>query len=414
MGRFPVLIICFFCFAAQAQPGLTSRQFYTPTASFNVGLISEAGYNSTIITPQYFFNTVRHNRPSGRLNQSFSLDPVDRHTIGGDFNTGGYFMASPDTLFKIPGASFFGSFFHRDHFNGSFSRDLLDLGSQALSFFLNDSADLGRFDFTRLTYQQLQGGIMFGRGTTGIALSLLKGQRHERVSMPAATLYGTSGLDQFDLSLLMDVWQTDRNRRDFHHVNGVGASVDLFRFFNIRFNDTIRNRLLIEIRDLGFIAWNQSASRYFIDTTLVFSGFPAQNFITLRDSVFGEDSESSAENFAISGRRRYTTLLPAFIHIADIYNVNEFTSLTGGLIYRINANYGLYYYLRGSYRFSPNVEVAARLAYGGFGNLNIGSSLKLRLFRKYVINLGSENIEGLIFPRSATGVGAFLAFQRRF
>jgi hypothetical protein len=414
MKRFWLLIFFLHCLVSNAQIGITARQYYTPTTTFNVGLVSEAGYNSTIITPQYFFNTLRTKRPGGSLNQSFSLEPRDRHTIGGDFNTGGYFMISPDTLFGIPGASFFGSFFNRDHFNASFSKDFIDLGSRALSFFLTDTADLSRFDFTRLTYQQLQGGIMFNRGTGGIALSLIKGQRHERVSMPAATLSRSGTLDAYSLSFLMNIWQTDRERIGFHHVNGIGASLDFFKYLNLRVNESMQNRLLVEVRDLGIIGWNQRSSRYFVDTTMQFSGFPAQNLTALRDSVFGGNGEFSAEELSESTQRGYSTWLPAFFHIADIHDINEFVTLSGGLMYRINANYGFFYYLRGSYRFSPEIEVSGRLAYGGFGNLNIGSSLKLRLFRKYVINLGSENIEGLIFPRSATGVGAFLAFQRRF
>ncbi|MBA3898668.1 MAG: hypothetical protein H0X62_00410 [Bacteroidetes bacterium] len=415
MRRLLLLALLFVCSFANAQMGQTIRGYYLPYAKFNIGADGSYIVNSTAITTrmasQAFSGAFIGNDLKEQVFGNFDELPA---SLGGDINLGAYFVVSPDSLFKRTGMSWFGAFNHRTHFNSLIPRDAFGLAAFGNARYEGQTADISGLEANLLSYQQLQAGLMFNRGNTGIGLSFIKGHENQRLSVPNASVFTAMDGEYIDLSLVMSARQTDRERRDFHHFNGAGASVDFFTFINFGFLEDLNHRLLIEVKDLGFITWNNRATSYRIDSAYRFDGFAIDNLFTLSDSVFGPNiSDSALLANASTSRQSYTTALPAFFHIADVIQVHEELLVMGGLMYRMVANYNIYFYLRGFYRLNPNVEVSARIAWGGYGVLNGGAAVNLRIKQKYHLTLGTENIEGWLLPQYARGSSAFLGLQRR-
>ncbi|MDQ3190917.1 MAG: DUF5723 family protein, partial [Bacteroidota bacterium] len=298
---------------------------------------------------------------------------------------------------------------------GAFSNDFFNLSYFGNTAFQGSTANLSGFDFNLFQYQQIEGGIIFNQGRTGIGLSVLNGQQHQSFSIPKGNVYIAPDGKTMEVDLLFKAQQTDPQRSGYPYTNGVGASIDFFTTFNFGTLDTFQHKVLVEIRDLGFIRWNRHATEFSIDTNYRFEGFFIDNIFMLRDTVFDSNlSNNSLAAQANTSEKRYTTVLPAFFHIAEIYKINEDFSLMGGIKYRLMANYNVYYYIRGMYQISPLFEVSPRIAYGGYGKLNTGISLRALIKEYYTLTLGTENLEGFLLPAFTAGTSAFLTLHRRF
>jgi hypothetical protein len=274
---------------------------------------------------------------------------------------------------------------------------------------------LSGFEVNYLRYQQLEAGLILNKGKTGIGLSLLKGERHFSYRLPSASLFTSPDLSYMDLEMSLRHNTTNPNNRGFHAVNGGGASVDFFTSFSFGTIDTMANRILIEIRDLGLIRWDNRSFNYRLDSIYTFPGFVFNDPQTLIDTVFGGNINDSV--LVAHGARRtggYTTFLPALFHIADIYQIANDLSLTIGLKYRIFANYNVFLYMLGRYRVNPFMELSTRISWGGYGGFNAGFALNLDIKQYYTLTLGTENIEGWIVPAELAGNSAFISFRRKF
>jgi hypothetical protein len=416
MKRWIFIVFIGFYSLSTAQTGQTIRGYYMPFSKFNSGFDGSYILNSSAITTQLGNNIISGayigNEIKDRVFNNFDEIPAN---IGGDVQIGAHFVVSPDSLFKRRGISWFGAINHRIHFNGLIPRDAFGLAAFGNARYEGQSATISGLEANYLNYQQLQAGLMFNKGNSGVGLSFLKGQQMQRLEVPISSVFTANDGEFIEMNLLLNASQTDRERRNFHHFNGVGASFDAFTYINLPGKDNLGHRLLIEVKDLGFIHWNNRTTNYTIDSTYRFDGFAIENLFTLSDSILGPNlSDSTILSNASSSNKSLTSFLPAFFHLADVYQVNEDLKLMGGLMYRIAANYNMYYYLRAFYQINPNMEISSRLAWGGYGLLSAGTALKLRIKQKYEVTLGTENLEGWILPKYSRGSSAFIGFQRRF
>ena len=398
-----------------AQVDNSPVDYYDADTDFKVGIDGYYGVNSTALTTEYTKAFARGIKIKDETKERISRRLQGLNLFGGDVNVGGFFVVSPDSLLGMAGTSWYGGLRHRENFNGVFSEDFFNLDFFGNSGFKGDTANLSGFEFNLLRYQQLEAGVIFNEGSTGIGFSLLKGQEHQNFEIPLGAMYTAPNAEFVDLDLLMNVRQTDRNKRGFHYINGIGASIDFFTNITFGTVETPKHRMLLEVRDLGLMRWNSNATRYKIDSTYHFNDLLVDNIFTLRDSVFGSQfSDSSLAIHASTIKTGYTTILPAILHVAEIFTIHEGLKLMGGIKYRLMANYNLYYYVCGSYRISPYFEITIRTSYGGYGGLNSGMALKSYIKEQYTITLGSENLEGFLLPSFTGGNSAFLSFQRRF
>ena len=72
------------------------------------------------------------------------------------------------------------------------------------------------------------------------------------------------------------------------------------------------------------------------------------------------------------------------------------------------ANYSPYIYVGTEHVFKGNFNINTRFAWGGYGTYNIGLGLSKQFGKAFKINLGTNNLEGLLIAKAANGVGAYI------
>jgi hypothetical protein len=400
---------------AFAQLGNSPANYYTPISPFVVGIDGFYSINSNTLTNEFIYDYAR-----GRVIRYGTKNRVidrmwDQNNFGGDINAGAYFLVNPETLFGKAGRSWYVGIRNRDNLNGIFSGEFFQNTYGGNEKNIGEEVFLSGFEVNYLRYQQLEAGIMFNEGRSGIGLSLLKGERHFSYRLPSASIFTSADFEFIELEMSLRHSTTNPNNRGIHAVNGGGASIDFFTSFNFGTMDTMTNKILIELRDLGLIRWDNNSYNYRVDSTYNFSGFQFTDPQTLIDTVYGGVINDSV--LVAHGARKtagYTTFLPALFHIADIYKINNDLSVTVGLKYRILANYNVFLYLLGRYRVNPFVELSARIAWGGYGGFNSGFAINLDIKPLYTLTLGTETIEGWLVPAQLSGNSAFFSFRRKF
>ncbi|HET6243425.1 MAG: hypothetical protein H0V01_00835 [Bacteroidetes bacterium] len=413
-----ILLLLFwlaFSLMLNAQTNNSPFDYYSPNVALQVGIDGSYDLNSTSLTNDFTskFLLKKEINNQSRERSFNKLDSLNQ--FGGDINLGAHFIVSPDSFFGKSNMAWYMGLRSRKHTNGEFSRDFFNLGFFGNSRFEDKTADLSGFEFNLLSYQQIEGGIIFNQGKSGIGLSVLRGNQHQSLTMPIANVYTAPGLEFVDVDLLLNLRRTDPERIGFQYTNGVGVSLDLFTTINFGTLDTLQHRILLEVRDLGLIRWNKNATQYTVDTNYRFHHFSFDDIFILRDSVFDSGfSDSSLVSQASDVKKSYTTVLPAFFHLAEIFTINEDLSVMGGIKYRVLANYNVNYYISGIYQITPVFKISARLDFGGYGGLNSGLAIRALIKEYFTLTLGTDNLEGFLFPAITSGNSAFIAIHRRF
>ena len=379
-----------------------------------IGVEGYYGINSNAITNSFTTKFLN----GGFIESSFKdkvSSKLDRNNrIGSDINYGIYFSGFPDSLFGKSSISCYFGLRNREHLDLAFSEDLFNLGFYGNKRFAGDTAHLGRFNLNLLRYQQMYFGFIFNKGKYGGGLSILKGEQHLSVNAPISSLYTSPDGTYLDLDLTMDLNQSNTSNKEYWAFNGTGASADFFAVFNLNPADR-KKKFLFEVKDLGFIRWNNNSMAYSIDKAYHYEGLEVKNIFQLRDSVFaGVSRDSVIYEITVPENKSYTTILPAFFHIAYMVDLNRKLKLVAGCKYRMLANYQFYSYIKGNYQLTKSANVQVKIAYGGYGNLNFGIGLKKYLGPKFSLALHSDNIEGYVLPAYTTGQGILLSIEKIF
>ncbi len=110
----------------------------------------------------------------------------------------------------------------------------------------------------------------------------------------------------------------------------------------------------------------------------------------------------------ITEKLNYSTPLPALIHLGYTHKTKENLRINAGFAYRLSANYSPYIYVGTEHLFKSNFAINTRFAWGGYGTYNIGVGLSKQFGKAFKVNLGTNNLEGLIITGAANGVGAYV------
>ncbi len=258
----------------------------------------------------------------------------------------------------------------------------------------------------------------------GFGISLLKGEEHLYINARKADLFTEITGDYVDLDMTLKINQSDTANKGLSAFNGWGLSTGLL--YQLPYNLSTENSWMgfirFEINDMGFIRWNYKSLKHSSDTTWRFEGIEIDDILTLEDSILQLTIDSSLNYYEpILNRGVYATFLPTTLHLSLFQQKNDKLFFTAGIISRIFANYTAYIYLKPGYILRLRSAQVLRnkfiftstFAYGGYGRLNLGLGAQL-IAGGFALSIGTNNLEGIIFPKLLGGNSAYLSVRKGF
>ncbi len=409
--RFLFFLLCY-SFSSQAQIQQYFFDEFNDSSKIKTGISADYGFNSTAFTTQFIGKFYNNEYLDIDLKNNILNKVRQQNRVGGDVNSGIFLTFKPDTLFNKTHYSWFISIRDRIHFDARFSEDFYKVVFYGNAAFAGKTADLGNLSLNYLNYQQFQVGLYSSKYDSaahwGIGLSFLKGQNYLNVNAPKAELFTSETGEYVDFNTSMQVVRSNPSNKGITAFNGAGASVDIYfeAPFKTRFGPS---KLRASVADLGAIRFNSKTDYLKHDSLFHYTGFTINNINDLQDSTFGGTTQDSLlRTYVPFKKQAYIATLPAIFNLSFETHFSNRFYLSEGIRYVFNANYSLLMYVKGNYYINKKVALNATFAYGGYGTYNYGIGVFAKFAKGFYLIAGSNNIEGLVAPKKASGQGAYI------
>lgn len=301
--------------------------------------------------------------------------------------------------------------------NATFTREFFNLMFYGNAMYRGQFANLSGSNVNALRFQEAKFGFMMHSldtvGKIGVSVSVLKGeqlfyvQTHDR-----SGLFTSADGSNLQFTTDFNMALSDTNKRRLTGFNGIGASADIF--FETPYQSGIGKKCLLTVNanNLGFIHWWNNSVQYSSDSTLNFSGYTVRNIYDLKDSTLSAiNADSLVRNLSNARTEDFNVNIPTnLVIINKLFITNNFNASVG-FRYIFNANYKPYIFVEPEYRFNK-LTWALHAGYGGYVKLNFGTSLTWNS-EGWFLRLGSNSLQGFIFPKLAFGQGVFLSFAKK-
>jgi hypothetical protein len=403
-------LIIFLFYSAQTVAQNFSPVFTETKPGSALGAGFDYGFNSSSVSVKFFNTFYRGNFIDADLKESVFKHMKDKNRLGFDLNYGLWYVHNPDSN-SGKTMSWFVSLRNRQHADALFAGNLFKNYFAGNKQFAGQTVSLAETRFNYLNYRQLQFGMSFlsDKGDSkvrfGAGLSLLKGEQNLNLFLSKADLFTAADGQYIDLDMALEVRNSDISNKNFFDMKGYGAALDLFLGIE-RQKSIIR----FELSDFGFIAWNRNAQSTHNDTAIHFEGLSIDNLFQIGDSLVNSlnaDSIKTDMGF-ITEDISYSTPLPSMIHLGYTHKTKDNLRINAGFAYRMAANYSPYIYIGTEHIFKGEFNINTRFAWGGYGTYNISLGMSKQFGKGFKVNLGTNNLEGLLITKAANGVGAYI------
>lgn len=339
----------------------------------------------------------------------------ESNLIGGMSRAGFTYTSQSLERYNAPVLSF--SLFDRTHLDLKFSNDMFRLIFYGNKEFAGQTAHLGDFALNLLRYQQFRFGWSkkgdADHGAYGFAFSLLSGEQNVLANMERADLFTAADGTFLDLDVKMDVHRTDTARKGYFAQNGMGLSTDLFYEMPYTFGDK-PGRIRLDVKDLGFIAWNSNSMHYSAGSTHHYEGVEVSDLFNLDSGTIS--IENGIDKATVLRRTKYLTDIPGSldIHTKTFYGRN--IAFEKGLTWRFHTSAKMYYYAKVHFLLGRHrsVNIGYVLGYGGYGRFNSGLDLTTDLGKHYTFQFMNYYLFSALTAQSATGMGLYVKLLRKF
>ena len=378
-----------------------------------VGAYFEGGINAQSLTTEFYKPWYQ----GGEITEAIQDGVKDRlgftNLAGADLNYGVYYNTRIDSFCGGRQAYFFVDFSDRQHLNLEFSNDFFNLAFDGNKPFEGDSVQLADLSLNQYRYQYLKAGIAMpgNRFSWAAALGFIKGEKLQQFNIENAGFYTAPYGTELTLDLDLEQFQSDSDNTGVGAFNGWGMGSDLMFQYTQSDWGTIR----FEVRDLGFISWNDKTYGTEIDSSYRWEGLVVNDLTDLTDSIYLDNVADSLRDAYTNVRNTQgtrTTLLPTWFHLQYGRYLGEKLSMRSGVMYRLAANYAPYFYIEGRYEFKF-AQLWTRFGFGGYGKAGFGLGARFDLADRIYVDLGSQHLEGLVLPKSAGGIQAFARVSYR-
>lgn len=309
------------------------------------------------------------------------------------------------------------SLLDRTHVDLKFSEDMFNLVFYGNKMFAGQTAKLGDFALNFLRYQQFRLGWYkkgdHAHGGYGYAVSLLSGEQNITANMPRADLFTAADGTFMDLDIRFDVHRTDTAQRGYMAQNGMGLSVDLF--YEMPYVAFKRpGKIRFDLRDLGFIKWNNNSMHYSAGSTYHYDGVEVDDIFHLDSTALGVDNLID-KNTALR-RTKYLTDIPGSLDVHTKAFYGRQIAFEKGFTWRFHTSAKMYYYGKVHFLFGrkQNIDIAILLGYGDYGRFNSGLDLTADIGKHYTLQFINYYLFSDVTAQSSTGMGMFFKLLRKF
>jgi hypothetical protein len=304
---------------------------------------------------------------------------------------------------------------NRQMLTSKFSHDDFELMFRGNTQYVGKTAQLSPLKVTYFDYQSIYLGIQkkieAKNLVIGAGLSLIRGGRFQNLNIKSGTLYTDTAGTYLDFTMDYNIAYTNKSKSALGPTNGLGAAINLSMSWRTEKN----NQLNIEVRDLGFIRWNNLNS-YSGNSTYRFEGYDVKNIFQLNDSVFTNmKADTLAKSLGMNKENKTINfLIPATFHVNYLYNYNTRLSFVGGIKYMINASYIPRIYVKTIYYVKKDLILIPMVAYGGFGRADLELGVAKSFKDKLIVSLNLFYVEYLLLPKKSSGNGFNVSLTKVF
>ncbi|MCC6252758.1 MAG: hypothetical protein IT238_09885 [Bacteroidia bacterium] len=355
-----------------------------------------------------------------KMNASKRLKTINR--FGADAHLGLRFNQSIDTLFGQSGWGYIIKAAEKRHLNLEITRDFFIVGFHGNEQYEGDTARLAEFKLNFISWQQLGGGLersWKAKNFTyraGIVLSFLNGHSAQWANIEKADLYTAPDGRYLSLDFKGTYYKSDTlKKRPYFKIpsNGMGFGLDMYYQLTTKNNHHVQ----VMLNDWGYLYWKSKPSaHYTLDTLLRFEGINIPNLLSINDSLLSLSVDSLKQNIISKGHKSFKTALPGNIQISYIHSIIPNTlSINTGVKMRVyDTSYRPMVYVGTSYRYNKKLGLNFNAGFGGYGILNCSLFLHYLMTNRFIIGVGSNQIEGVVSPQTANGESIVLFIKSRF
>lgn len=387
---------------------------------FNIEMFGNFTAKSNAFPNSFYTDFYKGGYLTDEVKQNAAKDLKNLNRFGVDADLGVVFRHQLDTVFKQTGWSYIARIAERRHLNLEMTKDFFNVGFFGNAMYENQTAKLADFKLDFISYQQAGIGLektwllKENRYQIGFMASYLNGRNAQRASVSKADLFTATDGEYLDLDIAGKYNRTDtlKNKQLIpDHAKGAGFSVDMY--YQLLTKE--QHKLQISINDFGYLYWKNSAIAYNYDTLLRFEGINIPNLITINDSLIKLSSDSLLNLGKRNTNKSFKTVLPAWLQVNYCHNLipGKFVLNFSGR-YRFNDVYLPFIAVGGTYFYKQNTNATISIGYGGYGYFNYGIMLQQRIWKCFTIGLGSNQLEGLIMPKKASGQSLVFSIKSWF
>ena len=387
---------------------------------FNLVFSGNFTAKSNAFPNSFYTDFYRGGYLSNEIKQQAAKNLKEVNRFGVDADLGFLYRQQLDTVFKQPGWSYTFRIAERRHLDLEMTRDFFTVGFFGNAMYENQTARLADFQLDFISYQQIGAGIekkwllKENMHQVGLMANYLNGRNAQRALITKADLFTATDGEYLDLELKGKYNRTDtlKNKQLIpDHAKGAGYSFDLYYQLITKEN----HKLQLSVNDFGYLYWKNSAIAYNYDTLFRFEGINIPNLITINDSLI----KLSGDSLLNLGKRKYErsfkTVLPAWLQVNYCHNlIPEKLVINVNGRYRFNDVYLPFISVGATYFYKKCTSAGISIGYGGYGQFNYGIMLQQRIWKYFTIGIGSNQLEGLIMPKKASGQSLVFSLKSWF
>lgn len=400
------------------------NSFFNDSASsnkhFNIELSGNLTAKSNAFPNSFYTDFYRGGYLSDEVKQTAAKELKNLNRFGVDADMAMFFRHQLDTIFKLTGWSYTARVAERRHLNLEMTKDFFNVGFFGNAMYENKTANLSRFQLDFVSYQQfglgLEKTIILKENIHQIGLmgNFLNGRNAQRALVNKANLYTATDGEYLNLEIEGKYNRTDtiKNKQVIPNPSkGVGFSVDMY----YQLITKEKHKLQIAVLDFGYLYWKNSAIAYNYDTLFRFEGINIPNLVSINDSLIKLSVDSVVNLGKRNSNKTFKTILPAWftVNYNHILVQDKFVLNFSGR-YRFNDVYLPFIAVGGTYYYKRNTSASISVGYGGYGNLNYGVNIQQRIWKYFTVGLGSNQLEGLIMPKKASGQSLVFSIKSWF
>lgn len=405
---FTIVFTFLFVVYSLAQTGIFNDSLNS-TKHFNIELSGNVTAKSNAFPNSFYKQFYYGGYLTDEVKQTAVKDLKNVNRFGADADLNLIFRQSMDTVFKQTGWSYLVKIAERRHLNLEMTKDFFNVGFFGNAMYENKTAQLAKFQLDFVSYQQLGIGIekkLTVKDNThqlGIIGSYINGRNAQRALINKANLFTATDGAYLDLELNGKYNRTDsiKNKQLIPNPSkGEGFSIDLYYQLMTQEN----HKLQIAVLDFGYIFWQNSAIHYNYDTLFRFEGIDIKNLISINDSLIKLSRDSLVELGKKNFNQSFKTSLPTW------FQVNYSHSLIPGKWalnfygrYRFNDVFLPFIAVGTTYYYKSNTSASFSTGYGGYGKFNYSLMIHQRVWKYFMLGIGTNQMEGLLMPKRANG-----------